>query len=41
MSKQTRRKFTSEFKAQLALEATKDQYTVAVLSEISSSEIPR
>jgi len=33
MSKQTRRKFTSEFKAQVALEATKNQYTLAELSK--------
>jgi transposase-like protein len=33
MSKQTRRKFTSEFKAQVALEAIKNQYTLAELSK--------
>lgn len=33
MSKQTRRKFTSEFKAQVALEAIKNQRTLAELSK--------
>jgi len=33
MSKQTRRKFTSEFKAQVALEASKNQYSLAELSK--------
>jgi len=33
MSKQTRRKFTSEFKAQVALEASKNQYTLVELSK--------
>lgn len=32
MSKQTRRKFSSEFKAKVALEAVKGQYTLAELS---------
>jgi transposase-like protein len=32
MTKQTRRKFTAEFKARVALEAAKDQLTLAELS---------
>lgn len=44
MQKQTRRKFTSEFKAKVALEAAKDQLTLAELSkkyEVSSVVISR
>jgi transposase-like protein len=33
MTKQTRRKFTPEFKAKVALEAAKDQLTMAQLSQ--------
>lgn len=33
MTKQTRRKFTPEFKAKAALEAAKDQLTLAQLSQ--------
>ena len=33
MTKQTRRKFTPEFKAKVALEAVKDQLTLAQLSQ--------
>ncbi|MGA1772405.1 MAG: transposase [Flavobacteriaceae bacterium] len=33
MTKQTRRKFTPEFKAKVALEAAKDQLTLAQLSQ--------
>lgn len=33
MTKQTRRKFTPEFKAKVALEAAKDQLTLAELSK--------
>jgi transposase-like protein len=33
MSKQTRRKFSPEFKAQVALEAIKNQYTLAELAK--------
>jgi transposase-like protein len=33
MKKQTRRKFTPEFKAKVALEATKDQLTLAQLAQ--------
>jgi transposase-like protein len=33
MNKQTRRKFSPEFKAQVALEAIKNQYTLAELSK--------
>lgn len=33
MTKQTRRKFTFEFKAKVALEAAKDQLTLAQLSQ--------
>lgn len=33
MSKQTRRKFSAEFKAQVALEAIKNQYTLAELAK--------
>jgi transposase len=33
MTKQTRRKFSSEFKAKVALEAAKDQLTLAELSK--------
>ncbi len=33
MKKQTRRKFTSEFKAKVALEAIKDQMTLAQLAQ--------
>lgn len=33
MTKQTRRKFSPEFKAKVALEATKDQLTLAELSK--------
>lgn len=33
MSKQSRRKFTSDFKARVALEAIKNQKTLAVLSK--------
>jgi len=33
MTKQTRRKFTPEFKAQVALEAAKEQLTLAELSK--------
>jgi transposase-like protein len=33
MTKQTRRKFTPEFKSKVALEAAKDQLTLAQLSQ--------
>ena len=33
MTKQTRRKFTPEFKAKIALEAAKDQLSLAQLSQ--------
>lgn len=33
MTKQTRRKFTPEFKAKVALEAIREQYTLAELSQ--------
>lgn len=33
MTKQTRRKYTREFKAKVTLEAAKDQLTLAQLSE--------
>lgn len=44
MQKQTRRKFTAEFKARVALEAAKDQFTLAELSkkyEVNSVIISR
>jgi transposase-like protein len=44
MQKQTRRKFTAEFKARVALEAAKDQFTLAELSkkyEVNSVVISR
>jgi transposase len=44
MTRQTRRKFTSEFKARVALEAVREKYTLAELSkkfEISGVMISR